>query len=125
MDEAQCQYLAGMLMHPMSQTKSSKESVSLSTPLRSDDPRMDEDAVIMESKISQIRDLFPEYDKGYLSVCLEVYNHDPEEVIQRILEGTLHEDLSKEKKIHNINSFLQCAHLQCSNNAYKARLAVT
>lgn len=80
-------------MHPMSQTKSSKESLSLSTPVRSDDPRMDEDAVIMESKISQIRDLFPEYGKGYLSACLEVYNHDPEEVIQRILEGTLHEDL--------------------------------
>ncbi|KAL9252024.1 Activating signal cointegrator 1 complex subunit 2-like protein [Drosera capensis] len=93
MDEEQCQYLAGMLMHPMSQTKSLKESDSVSAPVRSDDPRVDEDAVIMESKISQIRDLFPEYGKGYLSACLQVYNHDPEEVIQSILEGTLHEDL--------------------------------
>lgn len=52
-----------------------------------------EDDVIMESKISQIKDLFPDYGKGFLSTCLQAYDHNPEEVIQRILEGTLHEDL--------------------------------
>ncbi|KAL4566277.1 hypothetical protein LXL04_030391 [Taraxacum kok-saghyz] len=54
---------------------------------------MDEDNAIMESKISQIKDLFPDYGKGFISACLEVYNQNPEEVIQRILEGTLHNDL--------------------------------
>ncbi|WOG91905.1 hypothetical protein DCAR_0311160 [Daucus carota subsp. sativus] len=53
----------------------------------------DEDSAILESKISQIKDLFPNYGKGFLSACLEVYNQNPEEVIQRILEETLHKDL--------------------------------
>uniref|UniRef100_A0ACD5X2C0 Uncharacterized protein n=1 Tax=Avena sativa TaxID=4498 RepID=A0ACD5X2C0_AVESA len=44
-------------------------------------------------KISQIRDLIPEYGKGFLAVCLEAYNQNPEEVIQRIFDGTLHPDL--------------------------------
>ncbi|KAK3150795.1 hypothetical protein QOZ80_3AG0237900 [Eleusine coracana subsp. coracana] len=52
-----------------------------------------EEAAIIESKISQIRDLFPDYGKGFLAACLEAYNLNPEEVIQRILEGTLHQDL--------------------------------
>ncbi|KAG8073919.1 hypothetical protein GUJ93_ZPchr0006g41524 [Zizania palustris] len=53
----------------------------------------DEDTAITESKISQIWDLFPDYGKGFLGACLEAYNHNPEEVIQRILDGTLHHDL--------------------------------
>ncbi|KAL6645622.1 hypothetical protein ACP70R_017230 [Stipagrostis hirtigluma subsp. patula] len=55
--------------------------------------KKDEEAAIIESKISQIRDLFPDYGKGFLAACLEAYNLNPEEVIQRILEGTLHQDL--------------------------------
>jgi activating signal cointegrator complex subunit 2 len=55
--------------------------------------KKDEEAAIMESKISQIRDLFPDYGKGFLAACLEAYNLNPEEVIQTILEGTLHKDL--------------------------------
>lgn len=55
--------------------------------------RADEDTAILESKISQIKDLFPEYGKGFLAACLEAYNQNPEEVIQRILENTLHKDL--------------------------------
>ncbi|KAK1407545.1 hypothetical protein QVD17_39163 [Tagetes erecta] len=54
---------------------------------------MDEDNVINESKISQVKDLFPDYGKGFISACLEIYDHNPEEVIQRILEGTLDKDL--------------------------------
>ncbi|XP_062210268.1 uncharacterized protein LOC133911853 [Phragmites australis] len=53
----------------------------------------DEETAIIESKISQIKDLFPDYGKGFLAACLEAYNLNPEEVIQRILEGTLHQDL--------------------------------
>nr|TKV97586.1 hypothetical protein SEVIR_9G504000v2 [Setaria viridis] len=53
----------------------------------------DEETAMIESKISQIRDLFPDYGKGFLAACLEAYNLNPEEVIQRILEGTLHQDL--------------------------------
>ncbi|OEL22334.1 hypothetical protein BAE44_0016648 [Dichanthelium oligosanthes] len=53
----------------------------------------DEETAMVESKISQIRDLFPDYGKGFLAACLEAYNLNPEEVIQRILEGTLHQDL--------------------------------
>ncbi|XP_047089748.1 activating signal cointegrator 1 complex subunit 2-like [Lolium rigidum] len=53
----------------------------------------DEEAAVIESKISQIRDLLPHCGKGFLAVCLEAYNQNPEEVIQRILDGTLHQDL--------------------------------
>lgn len=73
--------------------KASKEPLSTKIPLTSNKLQMDEDAAIMESKISQIKDLFPDYGKGFLAACLEVYNQNPEEVIQRILEETLHEDL--------------------------------
>uniref|UniRef100_A0A0E0KA87 CUE domain-containing protein n=1 Tax=Oryza punctata TaxID=4537 RepID=A0A0E0KA87_ORYPU len=52
-----------------------------------------EDIAITESKITQIRDLLPDYGKGFLAACLEAYNQNPEEVIQRILDGTLHQDL--------------------------------
>ncbi|CAH1454352.1 unnamed protein product [Lactuca virosa] len=34
-----------------------------------------------------------QFHQGFISACLEVYNQNPEEVIQRILEGTLHSDL--------------------------------
>lgn len=72
-----------------------KEPHSAKTPVPNQAMQMDEDVAIMESKISQIRDLFPDYGKGFLAACLEVYDQNPEEVIQRILEGTLHEDLQR------------------------------
>ncbi|GAB4839331.1 hypothetical protein Ancab_028858 [Ancistrocladus abbreviatus] len=90
MDDDQYQYLAGIMMHP--KIVNSKELASAPASIRND-LQMNEDAAIMESKVSQIRDLFPNFGKGFLSACLEAYNHNPEEVIQRILEGTLHEDL--------------------------------
>ncbi|KAJ3673977.1 hypothetical protein LUZ60_005969 [Juncus effusus] len=54
----------------------------------------DEETIMLESKISQIKDLFPDYGKGFLATCLEIYDFNPENVIQNILEGTLHKDLS-------------------------------
>lgn len=70
-----------------------KELPTMQSPATSNKVQMDEDVAIIESKISQIRDLFPDYGKGFLAACLEAYNQNPEEVIQRILEETLHEDL--------------------------------
>jgi len=91
MDDEQLQYLSGITASNLKGTV--KESPALPTATASNKVQMGEDAAIMESKISQIKDLFPDYGKGFLAACLEAYNHNPEEVIQRILEGTLHEDL--------------------------------
>ncbi|KAK3020759.1 hypothetical protein RJ639_047887 [Escallonia herrerae] len=81
MDGEQFQFLSGIMMHPSGvNTNASKVGTDVNN-------------AIVDSKISQIRDLFPDYGNGFLSACLEVYNQNPEEVIQRILEGTLHKDL--------------------------------
>lgn len=90
MDDEQFQYLSGIMM---SSKAIVKKRPPVPPPVTSSKVQLDEDAAIMESKISQIKDLFPDYGKGFLAACLEVYNHNPEEVIQRILENTLHEDL--------------------------------
>ncbi|XP_024977739.1 activating signal cointegrator 1 complex subunit 2 [Cynara cardunculus var. scolymus] len=86
MDNEQLQFLSRIMLVP-----ASKEIPHL--PSTTNKVEMDEDNAIIESKISQVKDLFPDYGKGFISACLEVYNHNPEEVIQRILEGTLHSDL--------------------------------
>ncbi|XP_058080855.1 uncharacterized protein LOC131229019 [Magnolia sinica] len=91
MDEEQFQYLLRIATSSSSHAAERERNAPI--PLPSNRAQTNEDAVIIESKISQIKDLFPDYGKGYLSACLEAYNHSPEEVIQRILEGTLHEDL--------------------------------
>ncbi|KAF8025053.1 hypothetical protein BT93_F2032 [Corymbia citriodora subsp. variegata] len=91
MDKDQFQYLSGILMSFL--PISSKESPHAAISKASDKVQLDENSAILESRISQIRDLFPDYGKGYLAACLEVYDENPEQVIQRILEGTLHEDL--------------------------------
>ncbi|RVX22622.1 hypothetical protein CK203_012777 [Vitis vinifera] len=77
MDDEQFHYLSGILALPLeaSVKKTSYEPI----PATSDKMHVDEDAAIMESKISQIRDLFPDYGKGFLSACLEAYNQNPEE----------------------------------------------
>ncbi|KAK3029792.1 hypothetical protein RJ639_038234 [Escallonia herrerae] len=81
MDDEQFQFLSGIMMHPSgANTNASKVGT-------------DDNNAIIDSKISQIRDLFPDYGNGFLLACLEVYNQNPEEVIQRILEGTLNKDL--------------------------------
>ncbi|XP_061354260.1 uncharacterized protein LOC133298889 isoform X2 [Gastrolobium bilobum] len=90
-DEEQFQYISGILSSP--KEIYNKGPYSAITPVPNQTLQMDENAAIIESKISQIRDLFPDYGKGFLAACLEVYDQNPEEVIQRILEGTLHEDL--------------------------------
>lgn len=91
MDEDQFQYLAQIAKPHSKKTQDNVPTLQISS--QNHKTHMDEDAIIMESKISQIKDLLPDYGKGFLSACLDVYNHNPEEVIQRILEGTLHGDL--------------------------------
>lgn len=90
MDDDQLQFLSGIMVNPLKANITTSSMPSTVTDGKLQD---DEDTAIIESKISQIKDLFPEYGKGFLVACLEVYNQDPEEVIQRILEGTLHKDL--------------------------------
>ncbi|VFQ98424.1 unnamed protein product [Cuscuta campestris] len=89
-DDDQYQFVAGILSNSLPDNINAPDIPSMG---KNGTPQVDEDTAIIESQISQIRDLFPEYGKGFLAACLEVYNHDPEEVIQRILEGTLHKDL--------------------------------
>ncbi|GAA0164913.1 hypothetical protein LIER_20443 [Lithospermum erythrorhizon] len=91
MDSEQIQYLSRILKPSLEDTV--KEAPHNSSSGTGTMFQADEDAVFTESKISQVKDLFPEYGKGYISACLEVYNQNPEEVIQRILEGTLHKEL--------------------------------
>lgn len=91
MDDEQYQYLTRMMTDPLPAV--SRKVPNASNPARSDGLQMAEDAAIAESKVSQVKDLFPDFGKGFISACLEVYDQNPEEVIQRILEGTLHEDL--------------------------------
>ncbi|KAK4748356.1 hypothetical protein SAY87_014942 [Trapa incisa] len=92
MDDEQYQYLSGILRSTSLPPHKDPPCVANSTNMSSE-AQIDEEAAVLESKISQIKDLFPDYGKSFLSACLEVYNQNPEEVIQRILEGTLHNDL--------------------------------
>ncbi|KAJ8762595.1 hypothetical protein K2173_008034 [Erythroxylum novogranatense] len=92
-DDEQNQYLSRLMNYSLK--SNIKEHHVGPAPVVDKSMEMDENAAIVESKISQIRDLFPDYGKGFLAACLEVYNQNPEDVIQRILEGTLHEDLSR------------------------------
>lgn len=91
MDDGQFQFLAGIMA--TSTQADSKHTSSTSVPASSYKTKTDEDVAIVESKISQIKELFPDYGRGFLVACLEAYNQDTEQVIQRILEGTLHEEL--------------------------------
>ncbi|CAN4122569.1 unnamed protein product [Withania somnifera] len=91
MDDDQLNFLSGIMKHPVEDNIGRTAHAAASE--KDNQPEVDEGTAIMESKISQIKDLFPDYGKGFLAACLEVYNQNPEEVIQRILEGTLHEEL--------------------------------
>lgn len=91
MDGEQYQLLSMIMKTPTQADLKPKDSNSF--PVSSNKLQADEDAAIIESRISQIKELFPDYGRGFLVACLEAYNQDPEEVIQRILEGTLHQEL--------------------------------
>ena len=46
------------------------------------------------SRISAIKELFPDYGDGFLAACLSSYGQDPERVINALLEGSLSPQLS-------------------------------
>ncbi|XP_051149940.1 uncharacterized protein LOC127264447 isoform X2 [Andrographis paniculata] len=92
MDDEQWQFLSKILDNPPADDTKMKTAARPAAGGSS--MQTDEDAAIIESKISQIKELFPDYGRGFLLACLEAYNHDPEDVIQRILEGTLHTELT-------------------------------
>ncbi|XP_073305165.1 uncharacterized protein [Primulina huaijiensis] len=103
MDNEQFQFLAGIMKHPLETDTKLKSHTPVPVTIKA--MQTDENAAIVESKISQIKELFPDYGRGFLVACLEVYNQDAEEVIQRILEGTLHKELqSLDAKLENISS---------------------
>ncbi|CAI5514685.1 unnamed protein product [Closterium sp. Naga37s-1] len=54
-----------------------------------------ESAALEQSKISLVRDIFPDFGEGFVGACLEAYGGDAEAVIQHVLEGSLHPDLAK------------------------------
>ncbi|CAI5536711.1 unnamed protein product [Closterium sp. Naga37s-1] len=54
-----------------------------------------ESAALEQSKISLVRDIFPDFGEGFVGACLEVCGGDAEAVIQHVLEGSLHPDLAK------------------------------
>lgn len=91
MDDEQFQFLA-LIMKTSTQADIKRKSSSTFL-VTSYKTQTEEDVAIVESKISQIKELFPDYGRGFLVACLEAYNQDTKEVIQRILEGTLHEEL--------------------------------
>lgn len=91
MDDEQFQFLA--LIMKTSTQADIKQKSSSTLPASTYKTQTEEDVAIVESKISQIKELFPDYGRGFLVACLEAYNQDTKEVIQRILEGTLHEEL--------------------------------
>ncbi|KAI4366481.1 hypothetical protein MLD38_022354 [Melastoma candidum] len=91
MDDEQFNYLSVITMSNVLASVGEQPETTMS--VKNESMRVDEDSAILESKISQIRDLLPDYGKGFLAACLEVYDENPEEVIQRILEGNLHPDL--------------------------------
>ncbi|XP_076937684.1 uncharacterized protein LOC143605471 [Bidens hawaiensis] len=85
MDDEQLRFLSGIIA-----VNNGSDMLSLPSTKVAE---MNEDNAITESKISQVKDLFPDFGNGFISACLEVYNDNPEEVIQRILEDTLDKDL--------------------------------
>ncbi|XP_036730564.1 activating signal cointegrator 1 complex subunit 2 isoform X4 [Balaenoptera musculus] len=51
--------------------------------------------VELDSLISQVKDLLPDFGEGFILACLEHYSYDPEQVINNILEGRLAPALSQ------------------------------
>jgi len=96
LDDAQYDYVLALVA-----VKKPKElghiSHDVSKPLKlsvANQKEDNEDVIMLQSKISQVKDLFPDYGDGFITLCLEAYDNDPEKVIQQILDGRLHPDLA-------------------------------
>lgn len=88
MDDAQYDYFLSLVnRRPTPQLFTQNE------PSKNENKAQDEEAIMLQSKVSQVKDLFPDFGDGFVALCLEAYDNDPEKVISRILENTLHPDL--------------------------------
>eukprot|EP01025_Chloroclados_australasicus_P060665 TRINITY_DN7801_c2_g1_i1.p1 TRINITY_DN7801_c2_g1~~TRINITY_DN7801_c2_g1_i1.p1 ORF type:complete len:773 (+),score=84.90 TRINITY_DN7801_c2_g1_i1:3-2321(+) len=52
-------------------------------------PQNEMEQAVINSRIQQIKEIFPDYGEGFLECCLEVYGNDPEQVIDHLLTGNL------------------------------------
>ncbi len=96
MDDAQYDYILALVAANESK-ELSHISHDVSNPLKlsvANQKEDNEDVIMLQSKISQVKDLFPDYGDGFITLCLEAYDNDPEKVIQQILDGRLHPDLA-------------------------------
>ncbi|KAL2613198.1 hypothetical protein R1flu_024890 [Riccia fluitans] len=99
LDDAQKEYISALLVDerapvaPVNLTPGTKQENVLR--LTYPEKGADDETVIRQSKISQIRDIFPDFGEGFIDACLEAYDNNSENVIQRILEGTLHPELKE------------------------------
>lgn len=90
LDGVQYDYAEAIITHSSAAVLSSFPNHSVSPPSTQELSEVD---VLNESKISHIKDILPDYGSGFIAACLEAYDNNPEEVIQRILDGTLHPTL--------------------------------
>ncbi len=96
LDDAQYDYILALVAANESK-ELSHISHDVSKPLKlsvANQKEDNEDVIMLQSKISQVKDLFPDYGDGFITLCLEAYDNDPEKVIQQILDGRLHPDLA-------------------------------
>jgi hypothetical protein len=88
MDDVQYDYFLSLVTRRQApQLSNEKESSQ-------NEKDQDEQEIMLRSNISQVKDLFPDYGDGFVALCLEAYDNDPEKVISRILENKLHPDLA-------------------------------
>ncbi|KAH7442412.1 hypothetical protein KP509_03G087200 [Ceratopteris richardii] len=95
LDAVQYEYIDAIVAHA---TIVSSASLSDQSNLFSSGQGVSESDILNESKISHIKDILPDYGAGFIAACLEAYDNNPEEVIQRILEGKLHPSLQSMDK---------------------------
>ncbi|KAG0622488.1 hypothetical protein M758_3G100500 [Ceratodon purpureus] len=89
MDDVQYDYFLSLVTRRQAPQVSKKEASS-----QNGAKEQDEQEIMLQSNISQVKDLFPDYGDGFVALCLEAYDNDPEKVISRILEDKLHPDLA-------------------------------
>ncbi|MCO5601672.1 hypothetical protein L7F22_055795 [Adiantum nelumboides] len=90
LDGVQYDYVEAIISHTDTVSSVSVPNHSGLVPMTQELSEVD---VLNESKVSHIKDILPDYGAGFIAACLEAYDNRAEEVIQRILEGTLHPSL--------------------------------
>ncbi|KAI9344922.1 hypothetical protein BDR26DRAFT_1005755 [Obelidium mucronatum] len=77
-------------------TKAKKTiSKNSSKEMQSNTPEMDDEYINRTILISQVHDLFPELGEGFIEACLIALNNDSEQLIMKVLEDNLPEQVLK------------------------------